>query len=332
MSYGSAYGSAPSDDPEYGDQAYDKEAEKDDEGSKPRASNFPWWCFPKARCFYHNIGKEIRDNNMRPTIYREYLLWYFSFIAYLTNLVAESYRYHYHGTSFPSSGVDLGISVGLLVLVWPATLFIYMLLYGAARDVGKSWTWWWLLMGLQMCVELFFAIGIPRTGAAGLVTMIQAFQHKQKAVGFACLATFLFFLTVFATHLADYIILWRYRSAVESGYTTQKNEKSGSGEDASIKEDKKKKEKKVKEKKVKEKKAPTPAPSEEENTYQPPEPTTATAASSSSDAPTWHKPVGSAYESAGNRDTTAKDTSTPKPTGGSSNPFGDEGDLDDFYS
>jgi hypothetical protein len=336
MSYGSSYGNASGEEPEYGKKAYDEEAAAEEDNADPRASNFPWWCLPKCRCFFHNIGKEIKDKKMRPTVYREYITWYVALIAYFTNLVACAMRYHKRAVFGNASGVDLGISIALLILVYPTTLFIYFLLYGAARDVGKSWTWWWLLMGLQFCVELFFAIGIPRTGAAGLVTMIKAFEAKQKAVGFACMAVFLMFLTLFACHLANYIILWRYRSALEGGYTSQKNEKSND-EDASLKSSgskSKKKQKKPSSKKPS--KTSTPSPSDED-TYRPPEPTSSSDSSSGAYAsshaandpnPSWHKPTGSAYESTG------RATPTPKPssTASGANPFGDDGSLDDFYS
>jgi hypothetical protein len=334
MSYGSAYSPSSSEEPEYGTKAYDEEAAQDDGSDDPRKSNFPWWCFPGLRCFYHNIGKEIRDKNMRPTVYREYIIWYVAFAAYIANLTAEAYRFHKKAVFGSSAGVDLGISVAFLLLLWPATLFVYMLLYGAARDVGKSWTWWWLLMGLQICVELFFVIGIPRTGAAGLVTMIDAFRKHQKPVGFAQLATFFFWLFLFSIHLADYIILWRYRTKVEGGYAKHDNDDKEPGADKPIvKATKQKPAKKDKKVKKHTKKASSTTENANESSYQPPTPTTSSSATPygtnttpGDPNPSWHKPTGSAYDTG----SSSKSSSTPSGTG--SNPFGgDEGSLDDFY-
>lgn len=347
MSYGSAYSAPSSEDPEYGTSAYDENTEVEDESTDPRKSNFPWWCLPKLRCCYHNIPREIRDKKMRGTIYREYLIWYCSFIAYFTNLVAESYRYHKRTVLGNTTGVDLGISIAILCLVYPTTLFIYFLLYGAARDVGKSWTWWWLLMPVQFCMEIFFAIGIPRTGAGGLVQMIKAFEVKQKSVGFACMVVFLCFLTLAILHITDYIILWRYRTALEGGYVSHKDEnpKAASAESQPItkaKEQQKPAKKGKKPSKADKKNAPKAKPlqpmrsDDQESTYQPPEPTSAS--SGGSDQPAWHQPTGSAYERSGSayessgKDTGAYSSSKTPGNPSSANPFGDEGGLDDFYS
>lgn len=339
MSYGSAYSDSYKEEPEYGTSAYDEEAAQEDDSGDPRKSNWPVWCFPKLRCFYHDIGREIKDKSTRPVVFREHMLWYASLVAYFTNLVAESYRYHHRTVFGTASGIDLGISLALLLLVFPATLLVYFLLYGAARDVGKSWTWWWLLMPLQIGVELFFAIGIPKTGAGGLVQMIKAFEIHEKGVGFACLIVFLSFLTLCATHLADYIILWRYRTALEGGYVTQKNEARGSEESRPITSAPKKEKKSKKAKKGKEAK-PLQDMKPSKESYQPPEPTVAKLqepSSTSSSGESWSKPTGSAYEKSGSayeKSGSAYDkpaSPTPGNPNDSANPFGSDGGLEDFY-
>ena len=345
MSYGSAYSNSYSEEPEYGTKAYDEEAAEDESGD-PRKANWPRWCFPKARCFYHNISREVRDKNTRPVVYREHIVWYCSLIAYFTNLVAESYRYHRRAVFGTSSGIDLGISLALLLLVYPATLLVYFLLYGAARDVGKSWTWWWILMPAQIGAELFFAIGIPRTGAAGLVQMIKAFEIHQKGVGFACLVVFLSFLALTIIHLTHYIMLWRYRSALEGGYITQKNDPQSSPEAQPITKSKPaKKEKKDKKDKKAKPLQTIKSKDDSKASYKPPEPTVskqqpsdAATSSTSNDAnPAWHKPTGSAYdrpasayENSG-RDSSAYDSSTTPGNPEGANPFSEDGGLDDFY-
>lgn len=348
MSYGSAYSNSHSEEPEYGTSAYDEEAAQEETSDDPRKGNWPFWCFPKLRCFYHNISREVRDKKVRPVVFREHLLWYVSLIAYFTNLVAESYRYHHRARFGTVSGIDLGISIAILLLVFPATFLVYFLLYGAARDVGKSWTWWWIMMPVQFSMELFFAIGIPKTGAAGLVQMIKAFEIHEKGVGFACLVVFLSFLALCATHIADYIILWRYRTALEGGYVTQKNESHSSAESQPIAKTEVKKQTKKSSKKAPKKDKGKPLQtiksSEGGNaSYKPPEPTVAKPqenAESSGGDPNWHKPTGSAYDKSGSAyektstayDKAADSSSTSGNPSDSANPFGgNDGGLDDFY-
>jgi hypothetical protein len=139
-----------------------------------RAPNWPT-CKPIV---YHNLKKDMPNSKVYRLVKFAYYGWYASVYCLLINLGSML------GALIVESGNSKQISAFILSIIFfifipPILFYIYRILYKAGRKQKKSSYIFYLIYLLaEIGLYIFFIIGVPNTGAGGIIIMIDLFKKN----------------------------------------------------------------------------------------------------------------------------------------------------------
>jgi hypothetical protein len=181
-----------------------------------RKKNWPV-CRPVV---YHNIMRDVDDPSLRHAVRIAYYLWYVLFAAFIINTVAVSSAF------FTLSGADAHWSnwVGLILSLiyfgacWPLSFVVYFMAYEGARlrSSVKMGTFF-CVFPAQIILCVWLALGVPKTGGAGMVLLVHAWEEGEMTT--AVLNVIGMLVWVFVGLASGYVLflMWRaFRKAQAS--------------------------------------------------------------------------------------------------------------------
>lgn len=182
-------------------------------GARPK--NFP----PCRPIFHHDIKNDIAPEN-RMFVKRSYFGWYmhcwcmaFSLICVLGGAIkGQSLAAFFYGLI-------------ILVLGVPCSFLCYWFLYSAARKRSAMYyVYWFITFSIQMGLEIFWLLGIPGWGSAGIINMIDAFERSTVLGIFYTVAVFSWTIT-----LGYNIMLFNYgrKEFIQAGGSKQATREFG---------------------------------------------------------------------------------------------------------
>jgi len=137
---------------------------------------------------FHSIADEIPEAS-RPLVTRLYQLWLVLVLTLIINMVACIFILIGGGEE---AGKDLGASIGYLFII-PVTSFLlwYRPIYnGYMKEQSLYYYFYFFFCGFHLLFSVYMIIGIPSTGAAGLIRTIQMFVgHHWAAAILGLIAT-----------------------------------------------------------------------------------------------------------------------------------------------
>lgn len=169
----------------------------------PRIPNWPR-CKP---ILTHNISEDIPPEESMPGLQRlvrwTYYAWYGVIFCFCFNMIALLVR-----MSIDAGGTAIAdwiLSLVYIIFLIPLTFLIYRILYRAARKTKAILYVFYLYFAfpIQILVEIFFAVGIPKTGSGGFFLSITSFDDS-VATGSFLMASFGFWTILAIIH----ILLW----------------------------------------------------------------------------------------------------------------------------
>ncbi|KAF9464754.1 scamp family-domain-containing protein [Collybia nuda] len=137
---------------------------------------------------FHSIADEIPEAS-RPLITRLYQLWLVLVLTLIINMVACIFILL---SGAEEGGRDLGASIGYLFIIPPVSFLLwYRPIYnGYMKEQSLYYYFYFFFGGFHLLFSLYMIIGVPSTGAAGLIRMIQMFaQHRWAAAVLGVVST-----------------------------------------------------------------------------------------------------------------------------------------------
>jgi len=188
------------------------------EGRPPNFPNFPMWMrygFIKP-CYHIDIKSEIpilAQTVVRITYYSWIILviaLFWNFVATLSLLAASK--------TVSGTGTSCALSAAYFVLFSPCSLYCwFMPLYNALRvDSSLKFGWFFLVMGFQFAASIFFSVGFPKTGAAGIWVAAEATDSNKTVAVLAFVSAAIWICHSMLTSFILYRVLIVYRM---SGFT-----------------------------------------------------------------------------------------------------------------
>eukprot|EP00045_Choanoeca_perplexa_P005792 m.48565 g.48565 ORF g.48565 m.48565 type:complete len:338 (-) comp13297_c0_seq1:93-1106(-) len=184
----------------------------------PNFPNFPAWmrkgCIQP--CFHLDIKAEIPILGQRITRVA-YYSWMLMFFTLFWNLVCNLAAL---AGNTKGKGASVGLAVAYFVLFSPASYVCwFQTLYSAFRkDSSLRFGWFFVVMAFQAMLSIFFSIGIPGTGSAGIIT---ASKTTDKDAGAGILMFTSAGLWIFNSLLNLFIIQRVLKVYRMSGYSTE---------------------------------------------------------------------------------------------------------------
>eukprot|EP00911_Craspedida_sp_UC1_P000171 UC1_evm1s133 len=162
----------------------ERQARKREAGGGQREANFPNFpqCMRKGiikPCFHLDIKAEIPLKGQR-LVRHGFLLWEFTVFCYFWNFVGGLAGL---ATDDASAGTTCGLATAWFV-VNSITSYLcwFHPMYSAFRkDSSLRFGWFFLCIFFQFCVSIFFAVGLPGTGAIGFMYSISASNSQPEA-------------------------------------------------------------------------------------------------------------------------------------------------------
>ncbi|KZT09502.1 scamp-domain-containing protein [Laetiporus sulphureus 93-53] len=130
---------------------------------------------------FHSIKDEIPEG-FQQLITRLYQLWFVLVGTLVINMIACIFVL----TSGSSNGAsDLGSSIGYLIVIPPLSFLLwYRPIYnGFMKEQALYYYLYFVFCGFHLLYSLYMIIGIPSTGSAGLIQMIQMYVRGAIAAG-----------------------------------------------------------------------------------------------------------------------------------------------------
>ncbi|KAF5380901.1 hypothetical protein D9615_004001 [Tricholomella constricta] len=137
---------------------------------------------------FHSIKDEIPEAS-QPLITRLYQLWLVLFLTLIINMVACIFILLAGGEE---GGRDLGASIGYLFLISVLSFLLwYRPIYnGYMKEQSLYYYFYFFFGGFHLLFSVYMIIGVPSTGAAGLIRTIQMFtKHYWAAAILGLVAT-----------------------------------------------------------------------------------------------------------------------------------------------
>lgn len=191
--------------------AREAELQRAQRATAPRENNFPPLpsFFPCTPCFYQDINVEI-EIDFQGIVRQVFQLWLFYVGTLLVNFIACLVSL--------AEGVDNGIgmvffAIITIVIFTPLSfLFWFRPLYKAFRDDSSfNFMVFFFVFFCQLMLSIFWALGVPGTGAVGLFTAIGSLTNSNVGV-FYRLICFATAAVLIAYCLASLYILLKVRS------------------------------------------------------------------------------------------------------------------------
>eukprot|EP01116_Phalansterium_solitarium_P006145 TRINITY_DN1844_c0_g1_i2.p2 TRINITY_DN1844_c0_g1~~TRINITY_DN1844_c0_g1_i2.p2 ORF type:complete len:276 (+),score=81.03 TRINITY_DN1844_c0_g1_i2:102-929(+) len=189
----------------------------------PPPPNWPGAPWPFRKLLYQNIPEEIPTESLQKLVTHAYLAWKWGLTFCLVwNLINQAAQVALEGKFV----ADLIVAIIYLIFYpWLAFVF-FRLLYRAARK-GKAalYILWFIVVWLQIVVYAIWALGIPGSGAGGIINAIYAFE-RNLAIGALIFVGFCLWVLLGLVHLYLFIRgRWEYR--LVGGLAAAKNEAKG---------------------------------------------------------------------------------------------------------
>eukprot|EP01114_Cavostelium_apophysatum_P001731 TRINITY_DN1150_c0_g1_i1.p1 TRINITY_DN1150_c0_g1~~TRINITY_DN1150_c0_g1_i1.p1 ORF type:complete len:291 (+),score=35.89 TRINITY_DN1150_c0_g1_i1:53-925(+) len=136
--------------------------------------------WPRCRpIIHHRIHSDIVEEK-RTMVRRAYFGWWMHSICLLWNFIAMCAALAIKEANWG----DFFISLAALILGTPVSFWVYWLFYSAVRKgSGANYTIWFCSFFLEIAFEILCAVGIPSTGAAGFILMVNAFKKPNVPIG-----------------------------------------------------------------------------------------------------------------------------------------------------
>ncbi|KAJ7632678.1 scamp family-domain-containing protein [Roridomyces roridus] len=139
---------------------------------------------PFLPLIFHSIADEIPEAS-QPLITRLYQLWLvlaatliFNMVACIVILVSGS----------RDGGRDLGASIGYLFIISTTSFLLwYRPIYnGYMKEQALYYYLYFFFGGFHLLFSIYMIIGVPSTGSAGLIQMIQSYAGHHWVAGVFC--------------------------------------------------------------------------------------------------------------------------------------------------
>jgi len=143
---------------------------------------------PFLPLIFHSIQDEIPEAS-RPLITRLYQLWLVLILTLIINMVACIFILL---AGAADGGRDLGASIGYLFIISVTSFLLwYRPIYnGYMKEQSLYYYFYFFFGGFHLLFSVYMIIGIPSTGSAGLIRMIQMFvKHYWAAAVLGLVAT-----------------------------------------------------------------------------------------------------------------------------------------------
>ncbi|KAL5529650.1 hypothetical protein ACEPAG_5635 [Sanghuangporus baumii] len=142
-----------------------------------RKNNWPKF-FP---LIYHDIDDEIPADS-RPLMYHLYYLWLILAATLVVNMIACIFILV---AGANDGGKDLGSSIGYIFVIGPLSFLLwYRPIYnGYMKEQALYYYFYFFFCGWHLVFSIYMIIGIPATGSAGLINMIQMYVNGHIAAG-----------------------------------------------------------------------------------------------------------------------------------------------------
>ncbi|PAV23907.1 scamp-domain-containing [Pyrrhoderma noxium] len=154
-----------------------REQEQLSNARKNGRNNWP----PFFPLIYHEIEVEI-PNDSRPLIWHIYYLWLILCGTLIINMIACIFIL-ISGSS--DGGRDLGSSIGYIPVIGILSFLLwYRPIYNAyMKEQALYYYFYFFFCGWHIIFSIYMIIGIPGTGSAGLIQMIQMYANGHIAAG-----------------------------------------------------------------------------------------------------------------------------------------------------
>jgi len=150
-----------------------------------RKKNFPP-CLPVI--MHNDINHEI-PSHCRATTRFHLWQWYGVCLTVIVNAIAKCSILSYQKTIGTFLDIILACAYVLLLPLYAA--WVYSKLYnGVKLQRASTLMTFFCLFAVQLIAEFLFALGISRTGGAGIVEMANCFENNEKIAGLIHLASF----------------------------------------------------------------------------------------------------------------------------------------------
>jgi len=151
----------------------------------PRAPNWP-----KCKPFiYHNILEDMKTPTLQRLLKMAYVGWMATTGALIWNVVALLIAMVSDGAGQDIGDFILAIKYFFFIFT-PLWFLTYRVLYRGGRKQKPSlFIMWFIFQVLELLAEIFFAIGIPGTGAGGFFLMTSIFKNNKSVAGFFLLSS-----------------------------------------------------------------------------------------------------------------------------------------------
>ncbi|EJU05607.1 hypothetical protein DACRYDRAFT_74883 [Dacryopinax primogenitus] len=176
--------------------------------------NWPF-CVP---FLHHDIKGDIPEASQQ-LMQRLYLLWLVLIGTVIINFIGCIFIL-LSGTA--DGGKDLGASILYLVVIPPASFFLwYLPIYrGFAKEQSLFYYIYYVFCGFHLLFSVYMIIGIPSTGSAGLIQMISAYARHAIAAGILGTVATVGWVVQGVGNLLYYRLIWKHGN--EAGHTFSK--------------------------------------------------------------------------------------------------------------
>lgn len=146
---------------------------KDPNFRPPNFPPFPPKCGPFKPCFHIDIKGEIPEWGQK-VVKQLFVVWIITCVALTWNFIAALAALDCSDCS--ETDVTAGVSCAFFLLFVPCSFCCwYHPLYTAMRtDSSLRYGWFFFVFGFQFISSVFMAIGIPGTGASGIIIAAKA--------------------------------------------------------------------------------------------------------------------------------------------------------------
>lgn len=177
-------------------------------------NNFP----PFFPLIFHSIKDEIPESHQQ-TMTRLFQLWLVLGVTLIVNLVAMIFVV----VSGDGDGVrDLSGSITYLPIIGLLSFLLwYRPVYNAyMKDQALYFYLYFFFAGWHLLFSVYAVIGIPGTGAAGLITTVIAFKHGHIVSGVLCVISSVGWVIQTVGNALYYQKTWAYHN--QAGHTLEK--------------------------------------------------------------------------------------------------------------
>jgi len=171
---------------------------------------------------FHSIPDEIPEPS-RPLITRLYQLWLLLLATLVVNFVA-CLLILISGQS--DGGKDLGSSIGYFFTIGVLSFLLwYRPIYnGYMKEQSLYYYFYFFFCGFHLMFSIYMIIGIPGTGAAGLIETIRSFSGGHIASGIVSTVALIGWVAQGAGNAFYYHQIWNHHNSAGHTFSKAKSE------------------------------------------------------------------------------------------------------------